>query len=164
MAECSSVRTLAGDRSGINLCGNQLCGNDGPLFPATAVVVGNKRQFVAAGLKREHWKTAAPIRTVFSQAFAQAGLPYFNPHSPRNTLVQLGERRCRTPEQFKAWSQNLGHEKVLTTFCSYGEVSRPRQGELIRGLLDSARPDPAVIEIAKAVARELKGREDVVAP
>ena len=83
---------------------------------------------------------------------------------PRDTLVQLGERRCRTPEQFKAWSQNLGHEKVLTTFCSYGEVTRMRQGELIRGLLDSARPGPDVMEIAKAVARELEGREDVVAP
>ncbi len=125
---------------------DKLWGNDDPLFPATAVAVGDKRQFVAAALKREHWRTAAPIRTVFREAFAQAGLPYFNPHSLRSTLVQLGERRCRTPEQFKAWSQNLGHEKVLTTFCSYGEVSRPRQGELIRELLDSARPGPDIME------------------
>ena len=28
---------------------------------------------------------------------------------------------CKTPEEYKAWSQNLGHEGVLTTFCSYGE-------------------------------------------
>ncbi len=141
----------------------KLWGNDDPLFPATAVTVSEKRQFAVSGLKREHWKTAAPIRTVFREAFAKAGLPYFNPHSLRNTLVQLGEQRCRTPEQFKAWSQNLGHEKVLTTFCSYGEVSRPRQGELIHGLLDSARPGPDVMEIAKAVARELEGRDDVLA-
>lgn len=63
-----------------------------------------------------------------------AGLFYFNPHSFRDTLVQLGERICCSPEDFKAWSQNLGHEKVLTTFYSYGEVAPRRQGRIIQGL------------------------------
>ena len=40
----------------------------------------------------------------------------------RNTLSRLGEAIYQTPEQFKAWSQNHGHEKVLTTFYSYGVV------------------------------------------
>ena len=38
------------------------------------------------------------------------------------------------PKQFKAWSQNLGHEQVLTTFMSYGSVATERQGAIIRGL------------------------------
>ena len=84
-------------------------------------------------------------------------MPYFNPHSFRNTLVRLGETRCQTPEDFKAWSQNLGHEGVLTTFYSYGEVSNRRQGEIIRGL---ASEQPAtfsdVTEFAKAVVREMR--------
>ena len=42
--------------------------------------------------------------------------------------------RMSTPEAFKAWSQNLGHENVLTTFASYGQVATPRQAELIREL------------------------------
>jgi integrase/recombinase XerD len=46
----------------------------------------------------------------------------------------LGEKLCRTPEQFKAWSQNLGHDRVLTTFSSYGDVARERQREIIREL------------------------------
>jgi integrase len=71
---------------------------------------------------------------VFKEAFERAGLPYTNPHSFRKTLAQLGEQLCRTPEEFKAWSQNLGHEQVLTTFSSYGEVAHHRQAELIRGL------------------------------
>lgn len=40
----------------------------------------------------------------------------------------------KPPEQFKAWSQNLGREKVLTTFLSYGEVACQCQGEIIRNL------------------------------
>ena len=71
---------------------------------------------------------------MFKEAFERAGLPYANPHSFRKTLVQLGERLCHTPEEFKAWSQNLGHEQVLTTFSSYGQVAVDRQAELIRRL------------------------------
>jgi integrase len=112
----------------------KLWGNDEPLFPATRVALGPNRQFTAAGLTRQHWSNASPIRTIFREAFASAGLQYFNPHSFRNTLVQLGQQVCKTPEQFKAWSQNLGHEKVLTTFLSYGEVTCQRQGEIISGL------------------------------
>ena len=77
---------------------------------------------------------------IFREAFVSAGLPYFNPHRFRNTLVQLGQDVRMTPEQFKAWSQNLGHEKVLTTFLSYGEVACQRQGEIIRGLAAPNRP------------------------
>jgi len=135
----------------------KLWGNDDPLFPATRVAVGSDRQFAAAGLARKHWSNSTPIRTIFRQAFVNVGLLYFNPHSFRNTLVQLGQKVCRTPEQFKAWSQNLGHEKVLTTFLSYGEVACHRQGEIIR---DLAAPQNAVstdaAEIAEAVYKRLR--------
>jgi len=136
----------------------KLWGNDDPLFPATRVKVGASHQFEAAGLKQAHWSTTTQIRTIFRDAFQQAGLPYFNPHSFRNTLVQLGEKVCTTPEQFKAWSQNLGHEKVLTTFFSYGEVACQRQREII---IDLANPQQTAnqsnaVEIAEAVARIMK--------
>ena len=94
----------------------KLWGNDDPLFSASKICLGAGRQFEAAGLARKQWSNASPIRVIFREAFVRAGLPYFNPHSFRNTLVQLGQEICKTPEQFKAWSQNLGHEKVLTTF------------------------------------------------
>lgn len=135
----------------------KLYGNDDPLFPATRVALGSDRQFEAAGLSREHWSNATPIRTIFREAFTNAGLPYFNPHSFRNTLVQLGQKVCKTPEQFKAWSQNLGHEKVLTTFLSYGEVACQRQGEIIRDLEAPHREMPTdVNEIAEAVYKRLR--------
>ncbi len=135
----------------------KLWGNDDPLFPATRIALGASRQFEVAGLSKDHWSTASPIRTIFRDAFVAAGLPYFNPHSFRNTLVQLGQDVCKTPEQFKAWSQNLGHDKVLTTFLSYGEVACQRQGEIIRGLATPQSPMQSnFAEIAKAVVREMR--------
>ena len=43
--------------------------------------------FAATGLTREHWKGTGPVRTIFRDAFKRAGVPYFNPHSFRNTIV-----------------------------------------------------------------------------
>jgi len=136
-----------------------LWGNDDPLFPATQVKAGVSRQFEAVGLAKKHWSNATPIRTIFKAAFQNANLPYFNPHSFRNTLVRLGEDICTSPEHFKAWSQNLGHEDVLTTFRSYGEVSARRQGELIKAM-GTNKPSSSmtdVAELAKALAREMRG-------
>lgn len=131
-------------------------GVDDPLFPKTQLAISASRQFEAAGLMREHWSTATPIRTIFKEAFGKAELPYFNPHSFRNTLVQLCYSKCKTHEQTKAWSQNLGHDSVLTTLTSYGEVGRQRQAEILQGM---ANPQQAVQtgadEIAEAVFRKL---------
>lgn len=131
-----------------------LWGPDDPLFPATRMEVGKEHHFQPAGLDRRHWSSAGPIREVFRRGFAVAGLPYFSPHRLRDTLVAFAEQRCRTPEEFKAWSQNLGHNQVLTTFTSYGTVPAVRQAAIIRGLVEKAAlPNTALDEIAAILAR-----------
>lgn len=135
----------------------KLWGNDDPLFPATRIVVGQTRHFEAAGLERTHWSTATPIRTIFREAFERAGLPYFNPHSLRKTLAKLGEQVCISPEEFKAWSQNLGHEQVLTTLMSYGTVATDRQGDIMRRLGTAREADrPEVEDIAEAIFKRFR--------
>ena len=135
----------------------KLWGNDDPLFPSTRIALGTTGQFEAAGMQREHWSTATPIRTIFREACESAGLTYFHPHSLRKTLARLGEVVCKSPEEFKAWSQNLGHEQVLTTFMSYGKVATDRQGEILRriGIPQLSTP-PGAEDIAEAVARKLR--------
>jgi len=133
-----------------------LWGNDDPVFPATRVTQGPDRQFQVTGLDHKPWSSADPIRDVFKAAFTRAGLQYFNPHSFRKTLGLFGEEICRTPEQFKAWSQNLGHEKVMTTFSSYGAVSGRRQSEIMRELAspkDSEAKEELLRQIAKLASR-----------
>ena len=121
----------------------RLFGDDDPLFPATKIVRGANGLFEPVGLDRRHWRDAGRIRAIFRRAFEAAGLPYFNPHSLRKTLARLGERLCMDPEQFKTWSQNLGHEDVLTTFANYGTVSVDRQSEImeiLRSMLQPSQP------------------------
>ena len=95
------------------LINKKLSGTDDPLFPATRVALNESCQFEAAGLARTHWSNSGPIRKIFREAFGRAEIPYANPHSFRATLAGLGERVCHSPEEFKAWSQNMGHEGVL---------------------------------------------------
>jgi len=105
-----------------------------PLFPATRKSKGTLGLLENDGLSRTVWETAGPVRKIFRAACAEAGLDHTSPHAVRSTLTLLGEQRCRTPEEFKAWSQNLGHDHVSTSFTSYGTVGAERQGFLIQQL------------------------------
>jgi integrase len=135
-------------------------GDEDPLFPTTRMVLNSAMQWEADGVEPRHWSNADAIRRIFRDAFAAAGHPYFNPHSLRNTLVRLGQTICRSPEDFKAWSQNLGHEHVLTTFTSYGEVAARRQGEIIQGLRagTNGTGGGSTDEVAEAVVKKLLAR------
>jgi len=57
-----------------------------------------------------------------------------------------------SPEAMKAWSQNLGHGDVLTTFTSYGQVPVHRQGELVRASCGHARANDTRYPIAELEA------------
>src|SRR5262245_49832520 len=90
----------------------KLWGLDDPLFPATKIVVGDSRHFEASGLDRKHWSSAGPIRAIFRDAFAAAGLSYFNPHSFRKTLALLGGQIARLRR-----STRLGPRTSATRTC-----------------------------------------------
>lgn len=102
-----------------------------PVFPQTLLGHDQNKSFTAIGLKPECWASATPIRKIFADAFERVGLPYFNPHLFRDTLTDLGIKICKTPEQLKAWSLNVGHNKVLTTLTNYGDITPHRQGQVI---------------------------------
>ncbi|MCB1471876.1 MAG: site-specific integrase [Rhodobiaceae bacterium] len=130
-------------------------GPDDPLFPKTRLGHDANRRFTPIGLERDCWSTGNPIREIIAGAFRKAELPPpTGQHVFRDTLTRLGEKLCATPEAFKAWSQNMGHDQVLTTFTSYGQVSPERQAEIIRSVgnqdnapIDrSGEPDPETVK------------------
>lgn len=135
-----------------------LWGLDDPLFPATAMGLDEAGGFLPQGLARHGWASSGPIRDLFRRAFEGAGLPYYNPHSFRDMLVRHAMTLDLTPEEMKAWSQNLGHSDVLTTFTSYGTVPLHRQAELIRASRPAASrdilDDPDILELLAKIRRK----------
>jgi len=73
----------------------------------------------------------------------------------------VGGQICKSPEDYKAWSQNLGHERVMTTLTSYGTVAPHRQAELIRSMSAASKlaatVDPALVAQVVAVMQNLPG-------
>ena len=97
------------------------------LFPSTKRGHDENDQFCRDGLTKERWANAQPMRDIFREAFKEVDMPYFNPHSFRKTLMALAYEMNLSGEEIKAWSQNLGHEKLDTSVNSYGPVSLDRQ-------------------------------------
>ncbi len=129
----------------------KLYGLNDPVFPRTRLGHDENQSFAAQGLEPVCWDTTAPVRKIFRVAFAGVGLPYFHPHLFRHTLSHMGQELCKTPEQFKAWSQNLGHENPLTTFTSYGHLDPYRQGEVMKGLCQQEQAEDKLEAIYKVI-------------
>ena len=142
------------------LTADKLFGPTDPLFPKTHVRPDQHGSFAIQGLSREHWADAGPVRAIFKAAFARAGLPYFKPHTVRDTLTQLIYRLRLSPEQLKAFSQSLGHASVLTTLGAYGHVSLERQSEILAALPQFGAPlaDGETIRETVAKLAEMVGR------
>lgn len=116
-------------------------GPSDPLFPRTEMRFGPNGSIMPPTLGRESWANADPIRNVFKVACQAAELPDFKPHSLRHMLARIGQKRSLSAEQMKAWSQNLGHENMLTTFTSYGTIPDDQQREIVLAMLETDR-DP----------------------
>jgi integrase/recombinase XerD len=137
-----------------------LFGSGDPLFPSTAVTNDPDRGFHVDGISRDHWASASPIRKIFKAAFEAVDLPYYSPHTFRHTLTHLMETECRTPEEIRAFSQNLGHEHVATTLTNYGKLNERQQGEVIgRMALGADKPPQVDPNLAAAIAQAMQHYE-----
>lgn len=114
------------------LTDTKLFGPDDALFPKAKVCVVAGQGFANVGLAREGYAGSAKINAIVRGAFSAVQMPPYTPHSLRKTLVKFGDEKCKTMEEWKAWSMNLGHENMATTFNSYLPVTVERQMELIR--------------------------------
>ncbi|WP_128253377.1 tyrosine-type recombinase/integrase [Falsirhodobacter deserti] len=76
-------------------------------------------------------KSANAVTEAFSLACRDCKEVY-SPHSVGHTLAQLGDRICRTSEERKAWSLNLGHNSEEVTWTYYGKVTDMRRGEIFK--------------------------------
>ena len=115
---------------------------------ATIVVLSHKGFHAASGAVPDQFGgfSGTPSRLL---VFPTQSLIAFGTRS----RLRLGQRICRTPEEWKVWSQNLGHESEATTFVGYGQVPAHRHAEIMRGF-NEGRPDflPAGLDFASLKA------------
>jgi integrase/recombinase XerD len=96
---------------------DHLLGPSDALFPKPLIGLQDGG-FACLGLSRDTYSSAGKILDVIKSAFIDAGLTPFGPHSFLKTLEILANKFCKTPEQFNAWSMNLGHENIANTLSA----------------------------------------------
>lgn len=117
--------------------------DEDPLFPADLRGQDENYRFTSIGLSKEQWSTAQRMRKIFKAAFVKAGFPYRSPHRVRNTLMDFAFDLELTGKELKAWSQNLGHEKLETSVHCYGKLSHDEQRRSILAISDKPQNDDA---------------------
>lgn len=109
-------------------------GPNEPLFPKPHMGLRADGQFATLGISKDHWSDAGPVRRIVKAAFRYAGLAEYGPHTIRKTLTRYGLEKCERIVDLKAWSENLGHEHLITTTQNYGKLGPQRQAEIMRRL------------------------------
>lgn len=130
-----------------------------PLFPKTLISPSLETGvFEVQGLSREHWANTQPVREIFKDAFKTANESYFNPHLFRKTVCQWALINCSQYE-FKALSQNFGHDHAMTTYNAYGNLREDQQLEAIANMgkadanLQSASMDDLLAEVSRRATK-----------
>ncbi len=136
-------------------------GDDDPLFPKTRRTQDESDRFVWEGLTKEHWANAGPVRKIFKEAFVTAGFAYRSPHRVRNTLMAHAFDLGLTGKELKAWSQNLGHEHLLTSMNCYAKLSHEDQRRTILGI--GHKPDDKNRPVTVADLKELLNSNGLLA-
>ncbi|MDF2372684.1 MAG: tyrosine-type recombinase/integrase [Rhizobiaceae bacterium] len=89
------------------------------------------------------WQTDSAVRRAFRNGCKSAALQYFNPHSVRHYLKSIRDEYCRTAEERKAWSHNMGHENEQVTEDNYAKMTDSRRDEIFSTLSPGSRETEA---------------------
>ncbi len=131
-----------------------------PIFPATKKEINKDGVgFYSTGkVDSVFWKSSGSARKIFEKRLKQAGVPYYNPHSFRHLLVKEFSKLRLSEEEKKAFSQNLGHAKMITTFSSYGygEIEEERQVEILKNIEIGDENKKDMISLVKNMSEEEK--------
>jgi integrase len=111
----------------------KLFDNTKPFFPATNIELKSESQhsFIANGVSGEFWADAGSMRKIFKARMDDAKLEYYSPHKFRHFAISQANKYAVGAEQMKAISQNVGHERLTTTFYGYGAVDNYRVADII---------------------------------
>jgi integrase len=116
---------------------DRLFGPDDPLFPTIQHgVTADKRV-----LSKQPWSSGQGALKAVKAAFQSVGMEAYPAHSIRHTLAAYGEEVCKTPAEWKAWSQNLGHDDTRTTFDCYGYMDHSTQEKNIKKFWEPVETD-----------------------
>ena len=103
-----------------------------PIFPSTQLrFKTGTNSFIAIDVNDKRWESTSAINKILKDRSAEAGLKYYNPHSYRDTIINLCKRRGLDYEEQSAVSLNLGHKTLFITEANYGDMKPTTRLEML---------------------------------
>ena len=132
-------------------------GINDPLFPSTKVEQMSKTEYIfeVKGVEPIFWRSTSTMCKIFEDRAKSAELSYYSPHKFRHSATRLATDSCRSAEQIKAVSQNLGHEHVSTTLLTYGRLTHYRVRDVVTELNFKKNKEDEIREQIKKLASQL---------
>jgi integrase len=129
-----------------------------PVFPATKIeqVGPDSYCYIGEKVEPEFWKSTNSIRAIFKKRFEAAGLEYFTPHAFRRLAINEALRLCKTPAEFKAVSQNFGHENMATTMFDYASLPEEEVESKIKNLTKTDSEEENIEQVMKALSEKFR--------
>ncbi len=135
---------------------NKVFGITDPLFPSTKIEQMSKTEYIfeAKGVEPIFWRSTSTMCKIFEERAKFAELKYYSPHKFRHSATRLATDSCKSAEQIKAVSQNLGHEHVSTTLLTYGRLTPYRVRDVVTELnFKKTERDEKIEEIKKLMSQ-----------
>ncbi len=130
-----------------------------PIFPATKIENGkeNISYYNTGKVEARFLQNSTSLRKIFEKRFKQVEIKYYHPHTFRHFVIKEMSKFPMTKEEEKAYSQNMGHENVGTTFgtYAYGNIEEKRQIEIIKNIDFEGRKREVKMFISLEEARQL---------
>lgn len=125
-----------------------------PVFPRSKSSQGeNSLSFEeSTEIEPVFWESTGSMREIFKKTAASADLPYYRPHAFRHSAIYYALKITRNGDEFKAVSQNFGHEDVRTTLSVYAQYEPEKLIEVLSNLNYSGNQEIK----EKAIWEELK--------
>lgn len=93
------------------------------LFPDDRILVGKRRTSSSAAILP--MSSTHSVTIAFKIASGLIG-KRFSPHSAKHCIGRLSLKVCKSPEELKAWSMNMGHENEEITLKYYKRIPDSR--------------------------------------
>ena len=103
------------------------CQHGDALFPEERCLLENARP--PASVAVSAMSSSHAVATAFKTASAGIGR-CFTPHSAKHLIGQLSFKMCKSPEEQKVWSMNMGHESEDVTLRYYKKIPAERVCEI----------------------------------
>lgn len=123
-----------------------------PLFPKITIDFKDTSKYIVT---KEFYKKQGSISSILRKRFKNIGQKRFSAHKFRHLALDTAFGLIRSGKQFKAISQNVGHESMTTALKHYANMAPHEYKEIIRNIVPDDSEERLIKDISTKELSEI---------